>query len=244
MPADEAQQGSLMLPRRDFLRMATVGLAAGTLGSLLPRLGHAGTVAHTLPPLPYAQDALAPVISAETLGYHYGKHHQGNVNTLNALIAGTDSADQTLEQIILNSASQPEQAKLFNNAAQAWNHTFYWNSLRPQGGGEPPAKLKHHIEASFGSVDACRKALAEAANGHFGSGWAWLVLDGTTLKVTTTANAELPITQGQRPLLTLDVWEHAYYIDYRNRRADYTAAVIDKLLNWEFALQNLGDLEA
>lgn len=194
--------------------------------------------AHVLPPLPYAEDALEPVISGKTIGFHFGKHHKGYVDKLNELLAGTEHAELSLEELITSSAGRPESAGIFNNAAQIWNHTFYWKSMRPDGGGEPPAALRHRIEASFDSVDACRKALAEAAVSQFGSGWAWLVRDGDALKVVKTADADIPFTAGMKPLLAIDVWEHAYYLDYQNRRADYVDAVIDKLINWEFALQN------
>jgi superoxide dismutase, Fe-Mn family len=193
-----------------------------------------------LPPLPYEQSALQPVISANTLSFHYGKHHKAYVDTLNKLITGTEFSDMPLEKIIRATASQADHVAIFNNAAQTWNHTFYWHSLKPKGGGEPPATLKRLMEASFGSVDACKKELASAAVGQFGSGWAWLVLDGEKLKVVKTGNANTPLTQAAKPLLTIDVWEHAYYLDYQNRRADYVKAVLDTLINWEFAAENLG----
>jgi superoxide dismutase, Fe-Mn family len=196
---------------------------------------------HVFTPLPYAENALEPIITAKTISFHYGKHHKGYVDNLNKLIAGTEYADLSLEKIITSTAERPERTAIFNNAAQTWNHTFYWNSLTPNGGGEPPAALKQKIEASFGSVDACKKELASAAVSQFGSGWAWLVLDGGVLKVVKTANANIPMTMGFTPLLTIDVWEHAYYLDYQNRRVDYANAVLDKLINWEFALQNLGE---
>ncbi len=195
---------------------------------------------HTLPPLPYADNALDPVISANTLGFHYGKHHKGYVDTLNKLIAGTELAGLSLEQLINETAGKADKVAIFNNAAQTWNHTFYWRSLRAKGGGEPPAALKQKIETSFGNLDACKKELATAATTQFGSGWAWLVLEGDKLKVLKTGNAETPLTKGAKPLLTLDVWEHAYYLDYQNRRADYVNAVLDKLINWDFAAENLG----
>ncbi len=160
------------------------------------------------------------------------------VDNLNKLIAGTEFADMPLEKIIAATAGKPDKVGIFNNAAQVWNHTFYWQSLRPNGGGEPPAGLKQKIESSFGSVDACRKELANAAVTQFGSGWAWLVKDGDKLKVVKTGNADTPLTSTMKPLLTIDVWEHAYYLDYQNRRADYVNAVITKLLNWEFAEAN------
>ena len=195
---------------------------------------------HLLPPLPYADNALDPVISASTISFHYGKHHKGYVDNLNKLVAGTEFAGMPLEKIITETAGKAEKAAIFNNAAQVWNHTFYWNSLNPNGGGELPAALKKNVETSFGTVDACKKELATAATTQFGSGWAWLVLDGDKLKVIKTSNADSPLTKGVKPLLTIDVWEHAYYLDYQNRRADYIDAVIDKLINWSFAADNLG----
>lgn len=193
-----------------------------------------------LPPLPYADNALEPVITARTIGFHYGKHHQGYVDNLGKLVKDTEYAELPLEKIITGTAGVADKAAIFNNAAQVWNHTFYWQSLTPKGGGEPPAALKARIDASFGSVDACKKEIAAAAVAQFGSGWAWLVLDGDKLKVVKSANAENPLKAGLKPLLTVDVWEHAYYLDYQNRRADHVAAVLDKLINWEFALKNLG----
>jgi len=196
--------------------------------------------AHTAAPLPYAENALAPVISANTMGFHYGKHYRGYVENLNKLVAGTEFADLALEKVVAATAGKVDKAAIFNNAAQAWNHAFYWCSLAPKGGGEPPAVLKQKIEASFGTVEACKKELAAAAATQFGSGWAWLVLDGAKLKVVKTGNADQPLTKGMKPLLTIDVWEHAYYLDYQNRRADYIAAILDKLVNWSFAAGNLG----
>jgi Fe-Mn family superoxide dismutase len=188
--------------------------------------------AHVLPALPYADNALAPVISANTISFHYGKHHKTYVDNLNKLIADTEYADLPLEKIITLTAGKADKIAIFNNAAQTWNHTFYWHSLAPKGGGEPPA--------AFGSVDACKKELVTAATTQFGSGWAWLVLDAGKLKVVKTANAETPISTAMKPLLTIDVWEHAYYLDYQNRRPDYVNAVLDKLINWNFAVENLG----
>jgi len=196
--------------------------------------------AYVLFPLPYAQNALEPVISANTISFHYGKHHKGYVDNLNKLVAGTEFAGLPLEKIITATSGKADKAAIFNNAAQAWNHAFYWNSLTPNGGGEPSAALKAKIEATFGTVDACKKELATAATSQFGSGWAWLVLDGDKLKVVKTSNADSPLTKGMKPLLTIDVWEHAYYLDYQNRRADYINAVLDKLINWSFAADNLG----
>ena len=192
-----------------------------------------------LPALPYAQNALEPVISANTLGFHYGKHHKTYVDTLNKLIAGTEFADMPLEQIVKATSGKSDHEAIFHNAAQAWNHTFYWRSLKPKGGGEPPAAVKRLLESSFGSVEACKKELATAAVGQFGSGWAWLVQDGGKLKVVKTGDADTPLTGGSKPLLTLDVWEHAYYLDYQNRRVDYVSAVLEKLVNWDFTADNL-----
>jgi Fe-Mn family superoxide dismutase len=193
-----------------------------------------------LPPLPWAENALEPVVTAKTISFHYGKHHKTYVDAVNKMIAGTEYADMTLERLIGATAGKTDKAGIFNNAAQVWNHTFYWNSLRPKGGGEPPSLLRQKIEAAFGSVDACKRELSAAAVAQFGSGWAWLVADAGKLKIVKTADAETPITRGLKPLLTVDVWEHAYYLDYQNRRADYVTAVLDKLINWEFAEKNLG----
>jgi Fe-Mn family superoxide dismutase len=195
---------------------------------------------HVLPSLPYAEGALAPVISAQTVGIHYGKHHKTYVDNLNGLVKGTEFADLTLERIIADTAGKHDKTAIFNNAAQVWNHTFYWRSLRPNGGGALPAALREKIEASFGSVDACKQELSTAALTQFGSGWAWLVIDGSKLAVVKTSNAAVPMTVGMKPLLCLDVWEHAYYLDYQNRRADYIKAVLDTLVNWDFAHENLG----
>lgn len=224
--------------RRQFLGTSLGLLAAASLGCLARTAQAASPI--VLPALPYAENALNPVISTNTIGFHYGKHHKAYVDNLNKLIAGSDLADLPLEKIITAVAGKADKTAIFNNAAQTWNHTFYWHSLRPNGGGEPPAALKQRIDASFGSVDALKKELATAATGQFGSGWAWLVADGDKLKVVKTGNADVPLTAGLKPLLTIDVWEHAYYLDYQNRRADYVNAVLDKLINWEFALKNLG----
>jgi Fe-Mn family superoxide dismutase len=224
--------------RRDFLAASAGGALLFAMGGFPGAVRAAA--AHVLPPLPYADNALEPVISANTIGFHYGKHHRGYVDNLNKLVTGTEYADLSLEKIIMSTAVQADKSAIFNNAAQVWNHTFYWRSLRPNGGGEPPAALKRKIEAAFGTVDGCKKELAAAALTQFGSGWAWLVLDGDKLKVVKTSNADVPLTMGMKPLLTIDVWEHAYYLDYQNRRADYVNALLDKLVNWDFAADNLG----
>ena len=192
-----------------------------------------------LAPLPYALDALEPVISGRTLRFHHDRHHRTYVETLSKLIVGTEFADLSLDQVVTATAGRPDLMSIFNNAAQAWNHGFYWNCLKPKGGGEPTLTLRKKMEATFGGVEACKKELANSAMTQFGSGWAWLVLEGNVLKVTKTGNANDPLAQGQTPLLTIDVWEHAYYLDYQNKRADHVNAVIDKLINWEFAAENL-----
>lgn len=192
-------------------------------------------MAYTLPPLPYALDALAPHISKETLEYHYGKHHQSYVANLNKLIAGTEFESASLEDIVKRSSDG-----LFNNAAQTWNHTFYWNSLSPNGGGEPKGTLLTAINAKWGSVQAFKEAFSKAAGSNFGSGWTWLVKKpGGKLDIVNTSNAATPITTPDQPLLTCDVWEHAYYIDYRNARPKYLENYWD-LVNWDFGAKNLG----
>jgi len=194
---------------------------------------------HVLPPLPFALDALAPHISADTLALHHGKHHAGYFTKLNAAITERDEyAGLSLAEVVVHAARRTEPA-VFDNAAQAWNHTFYWNSLSPRGGGEPTGALADRIRADFGDFAGLRQALAGAANGQFGSGWAWLVIEDGRLRVEKTSNAGTPITGRARPLLTIDVWEHAYYLDYRNRRDTYVDAVLDHLLHWDFARDNL-----
>jgi len=193
-------------------------------------------MAFELPPLPYAIDALAPKgISQETLEYHYGKHHQAYVTNLNKAIEGTDDEKKTLEEIILSS-----EGPKFNNSAQVWNHTFYWNCMSPSGGGAPSGDLASRIDADLGSFDDFKSKFADAATTQFGSGWAWLVEDGGKLDVVKTANADLPLKHGQKALLTIDVWEHAYYIDFRNARPNYISNYIDNLINWDFVAANLG----
>ena len=193
----------------------------------------------SLPPLPYADTALEPLISANTLSYHYAKHHKTYVDNLNKLVDGKDLASMSLEEIIHASAGKADMAGVFNNAAQVWNHTFYWNSLKPNGGGKPNGAIAAAIDKDLGGYDKFKADLSAAAVTQFGSGWAWLVADAGTLKIVKTGNAEVPLTKGQKPLLTIDVWEHAYYLDYQNLRAKYVETLIDKLLNWDFANQNL-----
>lgn len=235
---NRTQSHELNIDRRRFLALSA-GAAVSLAMAGLPKTATASSP-HVLPSLPYADNALSPVISANTLSFHYGKHHQGYVNNLNRLVAGTPYADLTLEEIIIRTAGKTDQAAIFDNAAQVWNHTFYWHSLTPGGGKEPPALLKEKMGDAFGGVDDCKKALLTSATSRFGSGWAWLVLDNGTLKTVHTGNAETPLTMGMTPLVTIDVWEHAYYLDYQNRRKEYATAVLDKLINWEFALKNAG----
>ena len=192
-----------------------------------------------LPALPWQENALEPVISARTIGLHHGKHHAAYVKKLNELVAGTRYAEMPLEQVIAATAGNPESAKIFNNAAQTWNHTFFWNSLREPGNDAPPRAVEKLIQDSFGGLAQFKEKLAQAAVDQFGSGWAWLVVRGNKLEVMSTSNAQTPITQGATPLLTLDVWEHAYYLDYENRRPEFVKAVIDRLLNWRFAAEQL-----
>ena len=188
-----------------------------------------------LPPLPYAEDALAPFISAETIQYHYGKHHNAYVTKLNAAIDGTADADKSLTDIIMSTSGGT-----FNNAAQVWNHTFYWNSMKPGGGGEPTGAVADAIGSAFGGYDAFKEKFATVAATQFGSGWAWLVDSGSGLEITSTHDADLPMKHSQKALVACDVWEHAYYIDYRNARPDYIAAFLDNLVNWDWANEQLG----
>ena len=192
-----------------------------------------------LPSLPYAVDALEPHISRKTLEIHHGRHHRAYVEKTQSLVAGTPLAAASLEEIVAKTAGKKAKAALFNNAAQAWNHTFYWSSLSPQGGGAPSGDLADLIDRDFASHAAFVDAFKAAAIGQFGSGWAWLVLDGGRLAIAATSNADTPLARDQVPLLTVDVWEHAYYLDYQNRRADYVATFLDKLANWDFASRNL-----
>ena len=196
-------------------------------------------MAHQLPELPYSLDALEPHISRNTLEFHYGKHHAGYVTNLNNLVTGTDLEAKTLDDTILAVAGDASKAGIFNNAAQVWNHTFYWQGMKPNGGGQPTGALAARIDADFGSFDAFKEQFKAAGATQFGSGWAWLVLDNGVLKITKTPNADLPLAHGQKALLTMDVWEHAYYLDYQNRRPDYMTTFLDKLVNWDFVAANL-----
>lgn len=237
MPEETPRPETTDASRRDFLKgAAATAVAAGALG--FPAILK-GAEPLTLSPLPWPDTALQPVISAKTLSFHWGKHHRGYVDALNGLVKGGPLEGKALAEIVRASASDASARAVFNNSAQAWNHDFFWRSLRPKGGAAPSGALAAGIEASFGSLDALKKELVAAGLGQFGSGWAWLVADGAALKVVKTANADTPLTTGQTPLLVIDVWEHAYYLDWQNRRKDYLTAVVDGLLNWEFAAANL-----
>ncbi|MCC7107761.1 MAG: superoxide dismutase [Deltaproteobacteria bacterium] len=192
-------------------------------------------MAFTLPSLPYSDDALEPVYSRKTISFHYGKHHKAYVDQLNKLTEGTELANKSLEDVIKGASPGP----VFNNAAQVWNHTFFWNGMKPGGGGAPTGPLADKIQATFGSYEKFREDFKAAALGRFGSGWAWLVAEGGGLKIVSTPNAETPLTTAATPLLTVDVWEHAYYLDYQNLRAAFVDAFFDKLVNWEFVSANL-----
>jgi Fe-Mn family superoxide dismutase len=199
-------------------------------------------MAYELPPLPYDYSALEPHISKRTLEFHHDKHHAAYVNNFNAAAKGTELDSMSIEAVIKATANDPSKTPVFNNAAQAWNHTFFWHSLKGNGGGLPSGALAKKIDADFGSFDKFAEAFKTAATTQFGSGWAWLVLDGNKLAVTKTANADTPIAKGQIPLITLDVWEHAYYLDYQNRRPDYIGTFLKSLVNWDFASKNLGSV--
>ncbi|MFC1610859.1 superoxide dismutase [Myxococcota bacterium] len=196
-------------------------------------------MAFELPPLPYSQDALGPHISSKTLSFHHGKHHAAYINKLNELIKGGPLESKDLEEIIKTTANDSGKAGVFNNAAQVWNHTFFWHSMSPNGGGAPTGVIADKLKASFGSLDKFKEEFKNAAVTQFGSGWAWLIQDGNDLKIAKTANAANPLSQGQAALFTVDVWEHAYYLDYQNRRPDFVQTILDKLINWEFVSQNL-----
>jgi Fe-Mn family superoxide dismutase len=230
------------MSRRSFLASAAAGVAL--LGAGMAGLGGcssktANTATLALPELPYKDNALEPYISRKTIGFHHGKHHRAYVDKTLELIQGESLAGMPLKDIVQKTSGFPDMAAIFNNAAQVWNHDFYWKSLTPGGGGKPAGDLARRLDAGFGSYENFHKELTHAAMSQFGSGWAWLVLEGDRLKVVKTSNADTPFVHGQTPLLTIDVWEHAYYLDYQNRRADYVKSVIDHLLNWKFAESNL-----
>lgn len=193
----------------------------------------------TLPDLPYEKDALAPHISSNTLDFHHGKHHNTYVTNLNKLIEGTDLTSETIEDIIKKTVNDADKVGIFNNAAQVWNHTFYWQSMKPNGGGLPTGDIAEKIDADFGGYDNFIERLKNAGLTQFGSGWAWLIMKNNKLDIMKTSNADTPIAHGLKPILTVDVWEHAYYLDYQNGRGNYLGAFINNLINWEFANSNL-----
>jgi len=226
--------------RRRFLgEVVAAGVGGAAALSVSPAYGR-GTMKIELPALPYGEDALTPYVSSQTVSIHHGRHHKTYVENTRKLVEGTDLAEASLEDIIKATAGKAEKKGLFNNAAQAWNHAFYWKSIHPKGGGQPQGRLKERVDSDLGGFERLKEELAKAAVTQFGSGWAWLVLDQGKLQVMQTSNADTPLASGKVPLLTIDVWEHAYYLDYQNKRPDYIAAFLDKLVNWEFAAQNLG----
>lgn len=194
---------------------------------------------YELPPLPFDYTALEPHVSKSTLEFHHDKHHAAYVNNYNNMVKGTDMESKSIEEVIKATYNDASKAGIFNNAAQAWNHTFYWNCIKPSGGGQPSGELADKIAADFGSFDKFKEEFKAAAATQFGSGWAWLVLDKGTLKVTKTSNAENPLAMGMTPLLTIDVWEHAYYLDYQNKRPDYIDTFISSLINWDFVAEQM-----
>jgi Fe-Mn family superoxide dismutase len=230
---------SMYMNRRQFIATTVAG-SAMLAGSVM---GFSALAAEAppfeLPTLPYPEDALDPYVSARTLSFHYGKHHRGYIDKLNELVKGTALAGRPLSEIIKTTAGDEKRSAIFNNAAQAWNHSFYWRCMKPKGGGAPSGELAAKIVGAFGSFENFKKEFTEAAATQFGSGWAWLVADKGLLKVVKTGNAFTPVAYGQTPLLTIDVWEHAYYLDYQNRRKDYIRAFLDHLVNWEFVAENL-----
>lgn len=214
-------------------------VAGHILDAVATPSGQPPSPTYLLPPLPYDVGALEPAISARSVQIHHTKHQQGYLDALNLLVAGTSYAQFTLEELIRATAADAAQISIFHNAAQAWNHAFYWNSLAPAGVSGPRSQLLEMINTSFGDLTTLKLALTALAKSHFGSGWVWLIQDGTNLRVTDTPDADTPLTTGMNPLLAIDVWEHAYYLDYQNRRAEYALAVVERLLNWEFAARNL-----
>jgi Fe-Mn family superoxide dismutase len=239
MPED---RDSRTLSRRDFVAgSVAVAAVARAAASAAPLQATGASSMIELPKLPWGESDLAPHISQETVSFHYGKHHKAYVDNTNRMITGTELATASLEDIVKATAGKPDKKGLFNNAAQVWNHSFYWKSLSPKGGGQPAGKLLDMVKSDFGDFAKFKEELAKAAVTQFGSGWAWVVAEGGKLKVLQTPNAETPLTNpAQKALVAIDVWEHAYYVDYRNRRPDYVTAVLDKLINWEFAAANLG----
>jgi Fe-Mn family superoxide dismutase len=239
------------LSKRLFLQTITFGSVGTFLAYKTNLLSHLLTIYNkpkhnkgekmtiTLPELPYKRNALEPYISESTINFHYGKHHATYVANLNKLILGSDLENKSLEEIIKISANDSSKAGIFNNAAQIWNHTFYWNSIKPNGGGKPSGEILAKIETDFGSYENFVNEFKTAGATQFGSGWAWLVLEENKLKIVKTSNANTPLTTSAIPLMTMDVWEHAYYLDYQNARPSYINTFLEKLVNWDFVLENL-----
>lgn len=241
LPPDVSRRGFIaagVASSAYFMAASAHGQASGAVGGR-PQAAETAPGPFRLEPLPFKEDALDPYIQAKTIGFHYGRHHKGYVDKLNKQVEGKRYEKMKLEEVVQASAKEQADVAVFNNAAQAWNHAFYWQCLKANGGGEPTGRIADKIKSDFGSYDELKKQLSDAALNQFGSGWAWLVVEGGKLRVQKTSNADTPIAHGIRPLLTIDVWEHAYYLDYQNRRNEYVAAVIDHLLNWEFAGANL-----
>jgi len=231
----------MSISRRHFLSTSISTALAGSM-AVWTSASFSADAPLELPKLPWEPNALDPIISSNTVGFHHGKHHRSYFDNLNRILPGSGLAGLSLEALIKASFGRADRVAVFNNAAQAWNHTFYWNSLSPQGGGKPGAEIGARIDAAFGSLDELRKAVQAASAAQFGSGWVWLALDKASNKLTVvkTGNADTPISgETVVPLAVIDVWEHAYYLDYQNRRADYTTALFDKLLNWRFVEANL-----
>ena len=204
-----------------------------------PKIKGGKNMPFELPKLPYEKNSLSPHISENTINYHHGKHHQAYVTNLNNLVLGTDLENKSLEEVIKSTHGNKERVSIFNNAAQVWNHTFYWNSMKPNGGGKPSGEVLAKIEADFGSYESFFTEFKNAAATQFGSGWAWLVLDAGKLKIVKTGNAETPITTSATPLMTIDVWEHAYYLDFQNARPNYIDTFLNHLVNWDFVAENI-----
>ncbi len=226
--------------RRCFLKTAVVAGAAALAGGVFPPGTSRAAEVFRIPVLPYPDEALEPYISAKTVSFHYGKHTRNYFDKTNKLVQGKALASQPLDKVFLKAAKDPAQIALFRNAAQAWNHAFYWRCMKPEGGGTPAGRLLEALNAAFGDFAGFKERFAAAAGSQFGSGWAWLVDDQGTLKVLKTPNAMNPMVDGMKPLLTIDVWEHAYYLDYQNRRGVYIEAFMDKLVNWDFVAKNMG----
>lgn len=228
------------MKRRDFLSLSMKACAALMVPGVWTGCQRkASTSSIALPDLPYAKSALEPHISARTIEFHYGKHHRGYVNKVNQLVKGSSLAGKPLDQIVRQSAENSDHSAIFNNAAQAFNHNFYWNSMRPDGGGPPEGEIMDRIQASFGSYKSFHTAFMNTATTQFGSGWTWLVKRDDKLEIIATDNADTPIAKGISPVMVIDIWEHAYYLDYQNRRQDYVGAFLKHLVNWEFAEKNL-----